>query len=598
MNRILQKYYIIFFVTPWMLLNAQVQESMLTIQEVDLDGNYLTTQNEIREDYIDNKVADINSTLHIKIKLEELVRTLSELKIDGLPIAMENRIAKLSTALQERNNVLSRFKILLEEYNYEQFKDDKFLNDQWVNTMQQLIAPVEALTQVDNFIEEGPGGFRPEDIYNRTSILLARMRSEAKIQAEEEGVYLQLGAWLNSEREPLPLHLPGFDRIAPQEYYEVERWQILPTPSQITALKKLQEIASKNRSQDLSIIRQFVLTELNRIKEVLFLDSKKLFENLEIELQKLSVSSYQEIITDIKKLSIDMELFLKTIDQKLSFYENLNLNSQAAIVAVLKQLETDLLYITEFEGKRLMFKLVDIYERVKFLSQNTEDTIQVAQELTLIISKYTTWLEIVNQDSLFKHVKILLQGTLVDFEALQFSNDVLKLMLSELPSKSNLDLHTVGLRQQGDRVLFKLVVLSPKEEVYVENREIHLYKILPHIEGTVGVIFADPLSHTSVQTQFQMAPYYNMLFKGIFDQGLRRKSVAYNKIFDWGIGLHISAPDFDGDDVPELGTGIVVSALHDYLQSGIAINVFTGDPYWFFGLRLPVPSFSISTLSN
>ena len=114
----------------------------------------------------------------------------------------------------------------------------------------------------------------------------------------------------------------------------------------------------------------------------------------------------------------------------------------------------------------------------------------------------------------------------------------------------------------------------------------------------MGVIFADPLARTNVKTQFQMAPYYNLIFKGLFDQKIRRKSVTYNRILDWGIGLHISAPDFDGDDVPELGTGIVVSVLHDYIQSGIAINVFTGDPYWYFGLRLPIPSFNIGSIPS
>lgn len=60
----------------------------------------------------------------------------------------------------------------------------------------------------------------------------------------------------------------------------------------------------------------------------------------------------------------------------------------------------------------------------------------------------------------------------------------------------------------------------------------------------------------------------------------------------------MSAPDFDADDVPELGVGVVASLLHDYVQSGIAINVFTGDPYWFFGLKLPVPSFNIGTVRS
>ena len=124
-----------------------------------------------------------------------------------------------------------------------------------------------------------------------------------------------------------------------------------------------------------------------------------------------------------------------------------------------------------------------------------------------------------------------------------------------------------------------------------------MFKVLPHIITTVGVIFADPLANNAVQTQFQMAPAYNVIFKGFCDQGCRRKSVIYNRLFDWGVGLHISAPDFDKDDVPEIAAGVVISSLHDYLQGGFAFNLFTGDPFWFFGLRFPIPSFNMSASS-
>ncbi|WP_148782199.1 hypothetical protein [Aquimarina intermedia] len=581
-------------------LYSQQVESVLRVVEVDRDGKYRTAQNEIRESYVNNKVSDINSTLHIQITVEDLLDKVKGLDLQGLglPSDIISKINKLSVALEERNKVLSQFKILLEEYDYRKFKANSLLNKEWVSTMQQLVAPVEALTQIDPYIEEGPGGFRPEDIYARTSIVLNRMRAEVQITAQEEGVYLQLGAWLYSKREPLPLHLPGFDIIEPQESYEVERWQILPTKEQVAALKQLNEIAAKNRNQDLSLIKKYIETEIDRIKELLFLDSKSLFENLEAALENIDHPNYKAIQSQIKELVIDFKFFIKTIEQKLKFYQNLSLDSKEAIISVVNQIEEDLIYITEQEGKQLVLKFVNTYENLKKLGQDTEEIAKLGEELTKIITTYTSWLEIVSQDSLFKNIKSLLRGVEVDFEALQFSDEVLNLMLSEVPKDTELDLYTAGIRQQGDRILFKLLLRAPTKEIYQETREIYLYKVLPHIEGTVGVVFADPLSRTAIETQFQMAPYYNMLLKGVFDQKLRRQSVAYNRIFDWGIGLHISAPDFDGDDVPELGTGIVVSALHDYLQTGLAINVFTGDPYWFFGLRLPVPSFSISGLSN
>ena len=196
-----------------------------------------------------------------------------------------------------------------------------------------------------------------------------------------------------------------------------------------------------------------------------------------------------------------------------------------------------------------------------------------------------------------KGAEELITGRELDIAALEFGNDVYKLTLSDLPVSVELDLVNTGVRTDGDRLALKMTVSdrSSVQPVVLESRELYLFRVLPHIVTTVGVIFADPLANTAIQTQFQMAPSFNILFKGIGDQGCRRKSVIYNRLLDWGIGLNISAPDFNHDDVPEMTAGIVISGLHDYLQSGFGFNVFTGDPFWFFGLRFPVPSFNIST---
>jgi hypothetical protein len=114
-----------------------------------------------------------------------------------------------------------------------------------------------------------------------------------------------------------------------------------------------------------------------------------------------------------------------------------------------------------------------------------------------------------------------------------------------------------------------------------------MYMVLPHIETKVGIVFNDPLQPNQLQRQFQIAPSYSVLLKGLCPDS-RRKHMIRNTVWDWGIGINISSPDFDKDDVPELGLGFVVSGLRDYLQAGVGYNVFVSKSYWFFGLRLPL----------
>lgn len=146
------------------------------------------------------------------------------------------------------------------------------------------------------------------------------------------------------------------------------------------------------------------------------------------------------------------------------------------------------------------------------------------------------------------------------------------------------------MREARDVVHLKLQVANADGKLLLEEkRNVTLYRIIPHIQSTVGVIFAHPLSETSISKEFQMAPHYNVLFKGIFgtSQKWKRRSGLPNTLLDLNFGLHVSSPDFDKDDVPEIGLGISGSFLKDYLQFGWAYNLFHGTPYLFLGVRLP-----------
>ena len=48
---------------------------------------------------------------------------------------------------------------------------------------------------------------------------------------------------------------------------------------------------------------------------------------------------------------------------------------------------------------------------------------------------------------------------------------------------------------------------------------------------------------------------------------------------DLGVGLNLAALDFDKDDTPELGVGLVISAFRDILQAGVGYDVGEAQTY-------------------
>ncbi len=579
-----------------LILNTLVysQDSLITIIENDRDGNYKTKDGEIKKEYENNKIVDINSILKISLDYELLITDLSKEEIIGLPIDHHKKIKKLIEAMKLRNQNLNKFQDLLKNYDYEAFKNDSLKNKAWAAEMQKVTFAIDELTQIDEYIDFGPGGYRPEAIYNRTGVVLDRMKNEVIQYAQNKGIYIQFGAWLYTRHNSIELHLPNFDSIAPQPSYEVERWQILPTEDQLEELEKLQEVSSDNKNKGIGIINELIEVELNRLKGLFTADFNQQIRELKTTLERIKTTELIPIINDIEKIENDLENFRTEIGTRILYYKELKDGETINLYEVLAHVKKDVAYIEE-DGKRILFELESIVEKIKggILKIKKEALPILLKEIEGIKRHYQQWYAIITQELKYSNLITLLKGNEIDFKTLAFSEAVIKHSIKNLPSKTTLDLYTTGRRNTGDRIAFKFEVKNKEKTILEKDREVYVYNILPHIEGTVGVIFADPLAHTEVQTQFQMAPYYNMLLKGLFDQKLRRKSVLYNKFFDFGIGLHISAPDFNGDDVPELGTGMAISMLHDYIQTGIAVNIFTGDPYWFFGLRIPVPSFNI-----
>ncbi|WP_299311498.1 hypothetical protein [uncultured Aquimarina sp.] len=573
------------------------QKLVFSILEKDRDARYQDKDSS----YVNNRIVDINSVLQIDLDLG-IITSKIESNTTGLPDSIGEKISKLTKALKERKKVLKAFDSLLKGYDYDAFKKDAKKNSEWAAAMQRSAISVVDLWDVSSFIEFGDPNdknvsARPGPTYQRAQIELERMSKEVEDFAVKQGIYIQFGAWLyRKNNQNTPLHIPGFDSIKPQTPYEVDRWRVIPTKDQLAQLQEASALAKENKDKGLSVLKETIDIQVEQLEEVLTGQFNSLVDSLNQQVQQIVDDRIEPINTEIESFKENLEGFKNEVKQRISYYKDLNIDSQLSIVQVLAQIESDVDFIKN-QGQALLNQAIKLYDTIEKLIDSTVNNIDTLEEFANSIkNQLKTWLDTTLEKANITKIKELLQGTPVDFGLLKFSDKVFRLSLKDLPKQADLDLYTAGIRKSGDRIAFKFEVASKEKTIYTENREVYMFRILPHIESTVGVIFADPLARTNVKTQFQMAPYYNLILKGLWDQKIRRKSVAYNRIFDWGIGLHISAPDFDGDDVPELGAGLVISILHDYVQTGAAINVFTGDPYWYFGLRLPVPSFNIGSI--
>ncbi|WP_299436055.1 hypothetical protein [uncultured Aquimarina sp.] len=590
------------------LVSAQKQ-NVIKISEIDQDGRSLDNQTgEIKEEYLNPKIVDINSVLDIALNKTILIGKIGD---DSLfPVELSDKITKIYTALQNRNKNMEEVQKLVNTYDFEKFLDTR--NDdgnKYFTNLGNVVRNIDKITEIDDRIEDmadfqfsemGPYA----SVYAAAEVVLDELKEEIENIADENGVHIQFGGWIIARGKQTPLNIPGFDNNAPQDPFEVDRWRLMPTPEQLAELQKLQDLAIENRGKEDEILKSIAKNHLDQLRSVLDKKMQELQNEIDEEIERIKqislniadqnrfnilVGQIEEVEKSIKKIIDELNIRKEYYVGIVSGDQNINVNE------FLARIQSDIQYFRD-EGKKLLDQIDGVVNSINAIVGSLSTTIATLKtEFNNLKDEYTRrYIEVKN--TINSDIEEFLQGEKLDFAALKFSDEVFKFSLKDLPESASFDLINSGVRADGDQLAFKLEVNSKNGVVYTENRRMFMFKVLPHIEGTVGVIFADPLARTEVKTQFQMAPYYNLILKGLWDQKFRRKSVAYNRIFDWGIGLHISAPDFDGDDVPELGAGIVVSILNDYVQSGAAINVFTGDPYWFFGLRLPVPSFNIGSI--
>lgn len=566
-------------------------QSIITIREIDQNNKSYENKNN----------ADINSRLMIRFDRGAFIRQVNTSGI-GNPLPAE--AVSLLNTLYDATQKVEGWSKGMEEAVRNYVRGDKASLTTFLQRTSSITGEIVAVFDRDQLTRDyyegyfkNPEDFTEENIWGAILYALNKRIADLEQQLSQSPAYddvrIQIGGWLMHNNQPSPLHFNGLDDNPLGDYYEVERWKFTLTDAQAAQLEDIQKWVKSAQQRELNVneilrgeyVRQFTGILQQRLKTD-FEDFKKEGEKVLATLQD------QQILTDLRQILTQGDKIKALLSEKVNYYQSaLNNTSAAGSVAFISRLQNDVNTINS-EFNKMKGLLTSFQSDIPAAS--AEVRTQCANLVTMAGGKVAELANLLIPDDLLHFGRD--ERRLASL-ALSFSDKVYSLALGSIPAEATTDLLYSGFRQEGDRVVIKMLVTNTgtKKSLLEETHSVTLYRILPHLEATVGVIFAHPLTTTKIEKDVQMAPYYNVLFKGILgmSQKWKRNSSLPNNLLDLNFGLHVSSPDFDKDDVPELGLGVVASTLKDYLQVGWAYNLFQGANYVFIGFRLPIPTMNL-----
>lgn len=415
----------------------------------------------------------------------------------------------------------------------------------------------------------------------------ARLRSRVDDLLNRQGIYYQMGAWIVTQRGTLPLHLPGFDDYPVGDTTEIERFNIQITSNQIAQLQELTANARELNTGGISAVFNTLKSSApaffsgiigraertnatleNALDEI---DTEVDLVRQTVQQTKTDASNYFDLLRGLKQKYLDddfgdtfgsLDGFLSTINQDWDHLKN-QTNGLVTQIDTLRNLPKR--FRPGSPLHTTLTNVVGVFEPIR----NTLDG-----DISGTVGKLS---EILGGFGRLKDINT---------EALAFGQEVLKLDITTLPHQTEVSLLTSGVRSPGDGIVIKIATGRKNElPCDLETPQIQLYRVSSFLKTVGGLIYARSISK---DRPFEFGPAYNVLFSWG-----SRTSPSINTLWTPGIGLNLSALDFNNNESPELGLSLVFSLLRDYIQFGGGVNVQEEEFFGFFGLSLPLPSSTI-----
>jgi len=576
--------------------SALAQTSVVTIQEVDEDGNQIALTDKSR-------IVDINSTLNLTLDRTVLNNYLEQKGLTGSASSLVARIDTLSEVLKRSDASLQKLQQAFATQPGQNASVEE-RKQHWAETAEAaadaalLVRGEPELNSYLNalLVQNPEAAANPIEQYRLVYVAAANiardLQTEVDNVATTSGVYVQMGAWV----ETRPIHIAGFDEYPPDENYVVQRWNLALNADEQARLTAYSNLAKKVNADGVKTLLSWKTIGPSIIDA--YLNGTKsgqcaasLARNFDAAKKETwaNADAVQQQLEKGRKDAQDYVDFLEGLKKK---YANGGSAGSLAPAAFLVGTNTDIQALVNRTSALPKTLTDDANGVIKLVTAGVTAATTAAQSLVdqtrqCGADAKSDVQEL--QDKVLKNVKFLLGETEFNTAALELGDQVSKLSLLQLPSTVSIPLTGTGRRDAGDHFTLKFAVgtASAPREV-VETRQLIMYRILWHMDLKANLIWADPKDTTSVK-HFQAAPAYNAMLK----HG-SREHVLWNSLLDPGVGLNFAALDFNHDDAQELGVSVGLSAIRDFLTVGYGYNVSQGVKYWFFGLRLPVPGASIN----
>jgi hypothetical protein len=589
-------------------VGVHAQESrVLTLEELDDDGK--TTK-------LDRKplaIVDINSEIKVRLDPGALQTAVAQLLgPDAVSDELINRARALQRTAQEGLEQIEPLSRALSVWaKSAKTPDDLAELSRALNESARPVLKVIDAAEDDPTLRArlnaaletvlgAPRAAQNRALFEAAAAYAGQLRQTIDETLQKEGAYVQLGAWIVQDGQDRPLHLRGFDAYPEGDFFVVDQWTLLPlNETQKQQLKDLEKAAKTINESGIEgllkvegitngVVAEFLDRALDCVDKI-----EKAFLSLRgaVDAEAESIS---KLLDEARRNQQQYMIYLLSLKAK---YDSESAKRFSSGAALLESTHADLVALQQRTKSFVSEQLGVLYKLQKEV-KTSPMTVQEALDEAVDVVRACEQEVLERVANSAGHLSELLKGALfsqqINAAVLEFAEEVLKHTVDKVPQRTELKLKQTGMRKAGDVVVLKLAAGGAKRQREVlEERRLDLYRVLPHIGMSIGLIFADPTGTTGVQNRFQAAPSYSILLKGFGKRG-----VTYNRLLTPGLGLNVAALDFDKDDTPELGIAIVGSVLRDYLQLGYGYNVNEDVAYWFFGLRLPLATFTLPRPEN
>lgn len=573
---------------------AQTPTGILTVQEKTVAGKTITLTS-------DMKVVEPNSTLIVTINKSALLAQLPEAEFGN---DITDKLKTVKQLLLQEKDLMNDVVQAVQSYAKDPHAKD------WTSHLQplhQYLVFINKNPDLKTLFNQNVASAtttieRYQAIFTTASKYVAQLQTQMEAEAKANGVYVALGAWLDAKNGQTSIHIPGYDDYASQSSSVVEQFQYTLSAAQQAELAQIASLATDANQKGLgTALKQDVIdnaalqtalknspsyqkaiqlngkldtiltqtgTQIVAIKDKLqniYQSLDNYVTNLEKVVQSFGAikptTTSSQLLSDvninINNLVTEANSLGGVITANVKSIDSIGLSIAAAVPQSVKSIENDL--------KGLTTSLQADLNNLKTNAIDLVNTAVSSQDLTNA--------------------------------AYNFTSDIKRFTLDTTLSAGVINLQLAGSREEGDQVTIKLATGKANEAV-VEQAfvQYHLYFCSLYGRTAVGFLFVTPtpLFKTSDgKALFRYSPSYSILLKGFWkNQDASRKNLNYHSIYNPGLGVNFAALNFNPSGATELGIGGVFSLFNDFFQTGYGFNTVSGRGYFFFGLKIPVGSFS------